>query len=413
MKFNIKSEYEKLRTAIVHEPGNEIERLTPSNVKRLLFDDVPYLEEMKREHREFVKVLKQNGATPLEVRDLLTEVLKDEEIRRRLVAECMELDKCGGMKHEEFLNSLEPEEVAEILFAGMTDNEWKGKKTGEKTENETGEKSNEKTENGEEFFVNPIPNSYFTRDPSAIIGSGVVSCKMCYPVRTREAIIMKYIFKFHPLFRGNSTFWYGEKEEEDRPYTIEGGDIVVLDSDTVAVGNSERTKSYSIEKLAQNLFNYDVVDVVYEVKIPIKRIYMHLDTVFSVVSENTVIFYPDALEETFEMVSYRPSMVCGKLVARGKKEKNGFIKSLEDIIDSEVIKLKTGGGDIHYGPKEQFDDATNTLAIAPGKVVTYRRNERTNQVLKESGVEVFPIDGYELIRGRGGPRCMTMPLVRG
>jgi len=400
MRCNITSEYEKLKTVIVHEPGNEIQRLTPSNRKWLLFDDIPYLKEMKREHKQFVEVLKQYGVEPLEVRDLLIEILKDEKIRERLFNECMELERCRGLKTKEFLSGMEPEDVAEILFAGITYNEWEKKLVGEMTKE------------GEEFLIPPIPNFYFTRDPGAIIKNGVVSCKMHFPARTREALIMKYIFKFHPFFRGNSPFWYGEKEEEDRPYTIEGGDIILLNSDTVAIGNSQRTKPHSIEKLAQNLFDHGIVDVVYEVKIPPKRTYMHLDTVFSVISEDIVVFYPDALSETIEMISYRPSMMYGRLIARGEKEKFGLIDELPDILGSSVIALKTGGGDIRYSEKEQFGDGTNTLAISPKIVITYERNEKTNEVLEKKGVKVHRIDGFELVRGRGGPRCMSMPVAR-
>ena len=401
MRCDISSEYEKLRTVMVHEPGNEIGRLAPSNKDQLLFDDIPYLEEMRREHKDFVELLKQNGVESLEVRNLLIEILKDEEITKRLFDECMELERCRGLKNGEFLNGREPKEVAEILFSGLTYNEFEGKLV------------EEMTKKGEEFLIPPIPNFYFTRDPSAVIKDGVVSCKMFYPARAREALIMKYIFKFHPTFRGNSPFWYGIKEEEDRPYTIEGGDIILLNSDVIAIGNSERTRSHSIERLAQNLFDHDVVDVVYEVKIPHERTYMHLDTVFSVISEDIVVFYPEALKETIEMIAYRPYRMYGRLIARGEKEKFGLIDRLPELLGADVVALQTGGGDIRYSEKEQFADGTNTLAVAPKKVVTYRRNEKTNEVLEELGVKVLRIDGYELVRGRGGPRCMTMPLVRG
>ena len=401
MKCNVTSEYERLRTVIVHEPGNEIERLTPSNIKQLLFDDVPYLDEMKREHKKFVEVLKKEKIESLEVKKLLIEILNEEKILKRLFSECMELERCGGLNTEEFLNDKEPEEIAEILFVGMTENEWEEKVPGEMTKE------------GERFLIPPIPNFYFTRDPGAVIKDGFVSCKMCYSARAREALIMKYIFKFHPLFRGNTPIWYGEKEEEDRPYTIEGGDIIVLNGDAVAVGNSERTKSHSIEKLAQNLFENDVVEAVYEVRIPHNRDYMHLDTVFTMVSENIVVFYPDALNEIIEMIAYRPSMMYGQLIARGREETSGLIEGLPNILNTDVIKVETGNGDIRYSEKEQFADGTNTLAIAPKRVVTYERNKKTNEGLREKGIKVIEIEGYELVRGRGGPRCMSMPIVRG
>lgn len=408
----ITSEYGQLEVAMVYEPGNEIERLTPSNKKELLFDDVPYLEEMKREHAEFVEELIENEVNVLQMKELLTEVLKKDDIKESLISECVELDRCNGMKNEQYLNDIDLENLVEILFAGMTEEEWDRIKFEEKNSENIRSKPEDDEKKRENFFISPIPNSYFTRDPSAIIGNGVVSCKMFYPIRAREALIMKYIFKFHPLFRGDTPFWYGEKEEEYRPYTIEGGDIIVLNSDTVAVGNSERTKPYSIEKLAQNLFNHNVVDEVYEVRIPPERTYMHLDTVFSIINKDLIIYYPKALNEKFELIKYRPSVEHGELVARPSRVEKEFIDNLDDMIGTMVTKLETGGGDITEGAKEQFNDGTNTLAIAPGKVIAYTRNKVTNKVLEDNDVDVIRIDGNELVRGRGGPRCMILPLRR-
>ena len=402
MKCNINSEYEKLRVVIVHEPGNEIERLAPSNMNQLLFEDIPYLKKMIKEHKGFVRLLKRNGVKPLEFKELLMEILKDDGVKEKLIDKCIELEGCYGMKNKRFLSCLEPEEIAEVFFSGITYNESNRKPI------------ERMTRVLRMFLISPLPNSYYTRDSNAIIRYGIVPCRMKYLVRDREALFMKFIFKFHPFFRKKAIFCYREKKEETMLHTIEGGDIIVLNRSTVLIGNSGRTESYAIEKLAGNLFEHDIVDTVYEVKIPPRSIYGHLDSVFSIISEDIILFYPDVFHEDFEIGLYRPSLIHGKIVAKKEARICKLKEVLSDNLGNDIIPLKTGGGDIHYSEREQFTaDGTNILAISPKRVISYIRNEKTNQELEDYGVKVITIEGSELVRGRGGPRSMIMPVIRG
>jgi arginine deiminase len=356
---------------------------------------------MKREHKSFVKMMEKNGVKLLEFKTLLTEILRNDEAKRRIINEFVELEGYPSLKIEKMLDSWEPENIVEILFTGITYDEWKKKS------------DLDMPKKGDEFLISPIPHSYYTRDSVAAIGDGIVPCRMAYPVRAREAVFMKYIFRYHPIFERNVSFWLGEQEVE-RSCTIEGGDITMLNCDTVAIGHSKRTRPSAIEKIAKNLFENNMIDILYEIRIPSKSIYGHLDSVFSIISDDIILFYPDALIEKIEIKLYKPSMEYGNLTIRKETKKSGLREELSDILGGDIIVLKTGGGIIHYGEKEQFAaDGTNLLAIASKKVITYARNEKTNQELEDNGVKTIIIKGSELVRGRGGTRSMVMPIARG
>jgi arginine deiminase len=256
------------------------------------------------------------------------------------------------------------------------------------------------------LYINPIPNLYFMRDPLAIIGSGISINSMHTDARRREPMIIKYIYDFNPLFRKDySQIWYNYTI----PHSIEGGDILVLSKEAVAVGCSERTSASGIEILARNLFagNEELKEVL-AVQIPPLRAFMHLDTVFTMVDRDKFTVYPGILDRVSVYKLTRGSRNGIKVSIE-----NDLVEALKKTLKLPAVNLiQSGGGDIITAAREQWNDSTNTLAIAPGVVVTYARNEASNEVLRKNGIEVLEIDGSELVRGRGGPRCMSMPLVR-
>lgn len=401
-ELNITSEFANLRLVLTHEPGPEIDRLTPSNKRELLFEDIPYLPKMKLEHRAFVATLEAEGVTVLRLRDLVRQLIDaDHEARNRLVNHACASAQSLGLQTLH-LAKLDTERILDILFGGLTAAEAGLLPAGA----------------GRDFFVlPPIPNAYFSRDPACVVGSGVVSCKMHHLPRIRESLIVREVMRSHPRFK-KSQLVFGdigaEAQGEDRPFTIEGGDIIVLNRDAIAIGQSERTRYESIRNLAAKLFRDGHASRVYAVPIPAVRAYMHLDTVFTVVAEGLVVVYPEVIDNVGEVFRFEPLALGagGTQVAAVEVPEN---RTLFDILRDELQRLQvieTGDGNLHHAEREQASDGTNVLAIAPGKVLSYERNERTNDALVRRGITVIPVEGSELVRGLGGPRCMTMPLVR-
>jgi arginine deiminase len=400
--LNVTSEIGKLKAVLLHKPGKELERLTPDYLKELLFDDIPWLRKMRVEHDEFAEVLRQRGTKVYYVEDLLAEVLENVDVKRNLINDILLHCQIENQELHEMIFSYlfekSPAEVAEIAIAGLN-----------KTDIPDMEREyslSDYVRKDYPLYINPIPNLYFMRDPLAIIGSGISINSRHTDARRREPMIIKYIYDFNPLFRKDySQIWYNYTI----PHSIEGGDILVLSKEAVAVGCSERTSASGIEILARNLFagNEELKEVL-AVQIPPLRAFMHLDTVFTMVDRDKFTVYPGILDRVSVYKLTRGSRNGIKVSIE-----NDLVEALKKTLKLPAVNLiQSGGGDIITAAREQWNDSTNTLAIAPGVVVTYARNEASNEVLRKNGIEVLEIDGSELVRGRGGPRCMSMPLVR-
>lgn len=400
--LNVTSEIGKLKAVLLHKPGKELEGLTPDYLKELLFDDIPWLKKMRDEHDEFADILRQRGAEVYYVEDLLAEILENADIKRNLINDILVYSKIENSEVRELIFSYifdkSPAEVTEIAISGLN-----------KKDIPDGNREyslSDYVRKDYPLYINPIPNLYFMRDPLSVIGSGISINSMHTDARRREPMLIKYIYDFNPLFRSDcSPIWYNYTI----PHSIEGGDILVLSKEVVAVGCSERTSANGIEMLARNLFagNEELKEVL-AVHIPHLRAFMHLDTVFTMVDRDKFTVYPGILDRVFVY-----SLTRGANNGIKVTPEKDLVYALKKSLKLPAVKLiQSGGGDVITAAREQWNDSTNTLAIAPGVVVTYSRNEASNEVLRENGIEVLEIDGSELVRGRGGPRCMSMPLVR-
>lgn len=407
MKLRLNSEYGTLQAVLMHRPGREIERLTPYNVKDLLFEDVPYLEDMQLEHDEFTSIIKQTtGAKVYRLHELLMQVLSNKSIQFNVFFQIFDQLNLSHLTSD-VLERMSTVETATALIAGIKFSELK-----KKIQHKDFEKHSEK-----EFIITPSPNLYFMRDPAAIVHSGVISSQMKFPARQKESMIAKIIFENHPEFKHvyNMAYPYhhtGHYIEKDLP-CIEGGDVIVLSKKALAIGQSERTDSEAIIMLAKQALKDDDIERVYEVVLPKKRNFMHLDTVFTIIDENMIVTYPDALSSVLETKVHRKKTLTekGEVILETEVLKESILAVLKREIPYLEI-IETGNGNPDFASKEQWFDGANVFALGPRRVISYNRNKYTNQALKEAGVEVIEIKGSELVRGLGGPRCMTMPLQR-
>ena len=400
--INVKSEIGKLKAVLLHRPGKELERLTPQSLDELLFDDIPWLRQMQREHDSFADVLRQRGCRVYYYEDLLEEILEKKEVKKSLLAEALRLSDISSLRLKDeisaFLMEKSPSELSESLIAGIHKDDFPDS-GGAKT-------LADYIEEEYPFYIDPIPNLYFTRDPGAVIGNGISINSMNTRARNRETMILKYLYNENPLFMKNeSRMWY----DYSLPNSIEGGDIFVVSESVVLIGCSERTSPKAIEKIAQNLFGGNSgIKEVYAVQIPFARAYMHLDTVFTMLDYDKFTIYP-GVEESVSVYRLTP----GKSGTLKVEPMQSLKKALKKALKVPAIEfIQSGGGNEITAAREQWNDSTNTLAIAPGVVITYNRNESSNETLRQRGIEVVEIEGSELVRGRGGPRCMSMPLVR-
>ena len=405
-QIQVNSEIGRLKTVLLHRPGEELEALTPEYMSRMLFDDVPYLKVAQEEHDAFANVLRENGVEVLYLDQLAAEALTNEEVRDRFIVEMVRASKqeetFSTFAIVNYLQSLEPLAMVRKVMAGV-----------KKSEVENMEPTNKQLHhfmvNDYPFYLDPMPNLYFTRDPAASIGNGLTINKMHWPARRRESLFMQYILKYHPRFANqNIPVWYNRNNR----FSVEGGDELVLNKHTVAIGISERTEAEAIERIASRLFHDSEFTRVLAIKIPSRRAFMHLDTVFTMIDYDKFSVHPEIMTAGGELDIYvldKSNTHVGYEVTHRRDLTNVLAESLGV---SKVQLIQCGNGDPIAAAREQWNDGSNTLAIAPGVVITYDRNYVTNEALRKAGLKVIEVTGSELGRGRGGPRCMSMPLFR-
>ena len=409
MAIQVKSEIGRLKKVMLHRPGKELEHLVPGDLERLLFDDIPYLKAAQNEHDLFAGILREQGVEVAYLEDLTAEVLKNNaELKEQFIVQFIEEGEVNDTRVKENLASFlmeipDEKELVMKVMSGVRDEELKIRTKGPLA-------SLLNTES--QFLLDPIPNLYFTRDPFASIGNGVSLNCMYSRTRRRETIFGEYILKYHTEFAGQTPFYYDRKQ----PYSIEGGDILNISNKVLAVGISQRTTPEAIELLAQSIFadENSEIDTILALDIPAMRAYMHLDTVFTQVDYDKFTIHPGILR-TLRVFEVKKGEKTGektgelKVTEKAQTLKNILKESLE--VDN-VTLIHCGGKDMIVSEREQWNDGSNTLCIEPGKVVVYDRNYVTNQILRDNGIEVLEMSSSELSRGRGGPRCMSMPLIR-
>ncbi|MBC1464136.1 arginine deiminase [Listeria welshimeri] len=400
--LNITSEIGKLQTVLVKRPGSELENITPEYLESLLFDDIPYLKMMQKEHDFFVKRMQDSNIEVLYLEKLAAEALRKagnkETFLTKMINESNQMDE-SALYVRDYLMSFNEEEMIRKLMAGLKKSEIPERKK---------KHLNEMMSEQYPFFLDPLPNLYFTRDPAAVIGSGVTINKMFQPARRRESIFIELILKHHPRFSNQEIpIWSGREET----FSLEGGDELVLNEETVIVGVSERTDARAVERLAESLFaRAPKIKKVLAVEIPETRSFMHLDTVFTMVSDAQFTIHPAIQNQQGELNVYILEKGENGLEITPRRDFRRVIAEVLEVPEVEFIPC--GGEDVIVSAREQWNDGANTLAIAPGEVITYDRNQVSNDLLRRAGIKVHEVISSELSRGRGGPRCMTMPLVR-
>lgn len=403
-RFYVGSEVGQLKKVLLHRPELSLLRLTPTNCKDLLFDDVLRVKQAGKEHDLFQQVLRDNGVEVFLLRDMLAETLHDPEAKSWVLNRQVNPLRYGHALAQDvrsFFEEMSEMDLASHLIGGLTVAEL----------NSANGSPTLGVMNTTDFILDPTPNHLFTRDTSCWIYGGVSVNPMAKPARKRETVHLRAIYKFHPLFKkANFHTYFGVEDHNYELSTIEGGDVLVIGKGAVLIGMSERTTPQGVEHLARGLFKTGQATKVIALQLPKLRSCMHLDTVFTQMDVDCFTYYPDIM---------RDDIASWELTPGDNEEiifttvKDGFVKAIARTLElSSAIRMIPTGGDIFEAEREQWNDANNVLTVRPGVVITYERNINTVQNMEKAGITVLNIPGEDLGRGRGGARCMSCPMER-